>query len=257
MKKILLLVVAVALVFGLSAVQNVHALDFGQEITIPDENSKDQNWHRKNEDQEVEPGMQHGQKWDLEGFFLNGDTLSIVGGYNFKDGQSGWMPGDIFIDVTGDAVFGDIHGTEGNGHNDVPNTFGYDYVIDLKSDFAYDVYKIDDTSTVTTAFYAANQGSSPWQYVSGGTEVLDENGVAAYKTYDEDILGFEGGYHNVITALDLSFLDGKGFTVHYTMGCGNDNLMGEFKPVPEPSTLLLLGLGLLGIVGVTRKGLKK
>ncbi len=254
MKKILLVVVAVALVFGLSAVQNVHALDFGQEITISDENvKKDQVWHGKDEDQEVEPGMQHGQRWDLEGFFLDGDILSIVGGYDFENGQSGWMPGDIFIDVTGDAVFGDIHGTE--GHNDVPNMFGYDYVIDITGD-DYDVYKIDDTSTVTTAFYAANQGSSPWQYVSGGKEVLSVTGGVTYKTYTEDILGFKGGDHNAMHGFDLSFLGDhiNNFTVHYTMGCGNDNLMGA---VPEPSTLLLLGLGLLGIVGVSRKGLKK
>ena len=62
------------------------------------------------EDQEVEPGMLTGQSWDLEGFLLNGNILSMVGGYNFKDGvmynRDLITSGDIFIDVNGDAKYG-------------------------------------------------------------------------------------------------------------------------------------------------------
>ncbi len=59
---------------------NTFALNLGSNITIFDENIGSGDWHGSDEDQEVEPGMEHGQKWDLEGFFLDGDNLSIVGG---------------------------------------------------------------------------------------------------------------------------------------------------------------------------------
>jgi len=47
--------------------------------------------------------------------------------------------------------------------------------------------------------------------------------------------------------------------LHWTMSCGNDVIEGAFDPgiVPEPSTVFLLGLGLLGVVGIGRKRMKK
>jgi hypothetical protein len=43
------------------------------------------------------------------------------------------------------------------------------------------------------------------------------------------------------------------------MECGNDNIMGEGKmyPNPEPATLVLMGIGLLGMAGVARKKMRK
>ena len=73
-------------------------------ITIYDGNSSSETgWYGTQEDQEVEPGMQTGQYWDLEGFFLDGSMLSMVGGFNFKTGRDGYTSGDIFIDIDGDA----------------------------------------------------------------------------------------------------------------------------------------------------------
>jgi len=44
-------------------------------------------------------------------------------------------------------------------------------------------------------------------------------------------------------------------TLHNTMGCGNDNLMGRttVAPVPEPATIFLMFTGLLGLAGMRRK----
>jgi len=254
------LAILTVFVFGLVLYSSsAMAYDFGTNITISDQNYTNQSWHQDQEDEEVEPGMQHGQIWDLEGFFLDGDSLSIVGGYDFVNGHSGYLSGDLFIDVTDDAVFGDIDGTMGNGNFDVANTFGYDYVLDFEYDavdnqWDYTVYEINGQSRVLTAFYQQNQGSSPWRYASGGTEVTGANGSANYLTglSNEDV-GFLGGEHNVINGIDLSFLGDNinNFTASFTMGCGNDHLMGD--PVPEPSTIILLGFGILGLVGFRKK----
>lgn len=273
MKKGLVILTSVLFVLGLS-VSGAMAINLGTNITISDENTGSRYWddERNGEDNEVEPGMVGDQKWDLEGFFLKDKELSIVGGYDFVEGEDGngtdhWDSGDLFIDVTGDAVFGDIHGPLGDGNHDVLNTFGYDYVLDLNYDYDeelwnYDVFAIDNTAIVTTAYYQQNQGSSPWRYDSGGEAVLDADGYAirgsaSYGTYGDSDVGFLGGDHNVIQGIDLSFLgdDINKFTASFTMGCGNDHLVGDpgNQPVPEPSTIILLGLGILGLVGFRKK----
>ena len=90
-------------------------LGFGVNITIFDKLSGGSYFGagpsgRGGEDQEVEPGSLAAQKWDLEGFNLTGTKLTLTGGYNFRtgvsDGIRNYRPGDIFIDVNGDAKWG-------------------------------------------------------------------------------------------------------------------------------------------------------
>lgn len=241
-------------------------------ITIEDKETATTNsWYNNpNEDNEVEPYCVIAQAWDLEGFYLNGTTLTMVGGYNFKSPPSttDGVPGDIFIDINGDAKFGHNNASTSLTYpnKDTKNIFGYEYVIDIDYVLGnYKVYSINEDSVVKTTYYSGNYESNPWAYSPVNTDVAIDSGQVFFNTYtsgsaaeaagytDENgkrLLGIynnSGHYYDTHYALsvDIGFLDpGTTFISHYTPQCGNDNLMGQGTTVPEPGTFLLLG-GLL------------
>ena len=231
---------------------------FSANITIPDlVSTSSTGWYGSQENQEVEPGMEAKQIWDLEAFTLDNNKLGIIGGYNFKRGEAGMDPGDIFLSRSV-PVYGPANDNTGSGNKIVMNDFGYDYAIKLNFPTnTYDVYQLNNSSSVTV-YYGQNAESNPWRF-SQTNETVAFSGAFGYSTGLTDAqagYSLTGGYHNVISGIDLSFLGSNtNFYSHYTMECGNDNLMGRgtTENVPEPTTMALFFTGLVGLIPLTRK----
>lgn len=249
----------------------------GTKITIPDNNASS-GWYGTQEDNETEtnPDTVVGQEWDLEGIYLRGTILSLVGGYDFKNGTTldghNYGSGDIFIDVNGNAVFGTPAAGSGATSYGTPqpllttNLLGYDYALQLNfSAMTFDVFTLTQgTSVVSRVGDVAS--SNPFRYVSGGTAVAGYQDVAfqyfgplsATNAGDSSLLGYSGNNNHYVIQVDTSFLPvSTDATFHYTVECGNDDLMGRAitGSVADSanSTLLLFGGAVLAVAGLRRR----
>ena len=252
------------------------------------------------EDNEVTAGSTTGQEWDLEAVLFTDNTLTLIGGWKFSGIRNGWTSGDLFLAFTDansseTPVYGSAAAqiletptSDGIGNNGkiYNENYGYDFALHLGAattedgvtSMDYDAFNIqnEDGLVLSDVAYAKTRAANPYKYVSGGTEVEALSGTATQTRYGTDSALWAafsdtantvyGGTHYALTftGLDLSsfgLAPGEYYLwTHFTMGCGNDNLMGktpfEITPpnnvVPEPSSIALLLLGVAGTVARKR-----
>ena len=198
----------------------------------------------------VDPGY-GGQDFDAEYLFykLEGSVLSlgIQTGFDLVDGKvrysgKNYFAGDLALSFDNDASnyeyaidFGlltkDYYGqtkVEADGNGDGIDAAGFYSVSSWNNDIIYNA-------------------SSPFA-MDGGTFIkgLESNtagqdGVSYFRTVSFDLAGLGFG-----SQLELD--------AHWTMSCGNDVLEGHVSAeVPEPSTIPMLGLGVLALAALRRK----
>lgn len=223
-------------------------------------------WYGAHENNETEPGTQTGQRWDLENLFLNGNQLTLRGGFDYLNGVNVGTrtirQGDFLIDINGDAV---TPWTSASGPNNLNSTFHYDYAIhfDLTGNtLQYRILDLNSGSTfdVVTDIHASN----PWR-VSDNSSIdgSSSTGIATVTGfsdaegahYDLTVDLALGGYDDLIDALATS-----GGLVHYSIECGNDVILGKINPsntgigvADGGMTLALLGVTLSGLAFYRRK----
>ncbi len=241
------------------------------------------------EDNATEPGTVASQEWDYEAFFLQGNKLGIIAGFDMKSGVAGSYQapqGDIFIRVGSmvDAKF--VSGA--------PDAVAYDYVIHFPQvppppgkPFAdtdywtsgfiqYAVYRAADVTLIPTGNGGIENGLPLlkdwlWQAepISGRTPIYStaDTGVPMGLYYDNKtstevasltgVSGLLGATHDVLAGIVLDWgklsISGSDVYFYTTMGCGNDLLEGKTYVPDGGLTVAMLGLGLASLGVVSRR----
>ena len=273
---IVLTILILGLTAGVASALTFGDLNAGNNITINDRiwNSY---WsggspalNRGGEDNETErlnngTPTYTGQKWDFEGMYWNRATqkLTIVAGWNF---QTGVPYGDSAIQV-GDLFLGTWGATSLRSDGGINQGFNASKVLTFQRDDRKDTllssggfnliegpFSVVNTADVTPV-------SDPYRWSSGGTflrqgiyttGIIDDNtGMPFLGWNDSDVSGNPfNDTHYFMQISGLTDSDIGNLILHITLECGND--VGRAQ-LPEPGSLLLLGLGLLGIAGIRRK----